>query len=73
MKLPHLILASVLLLLISRGVYAVPESTAQQNGVIIENVRIFNGISSALSAPSNVLIVGNVIKTIPLPIRQPQR
>ena len=32
--------------------------------MVIENVRIFNGTSDGLSAPSNVLIVGNVIKSI---------
>jgi imidazolonepropionase-like amidohydrolase len=32
--------------------------------VVIENVRIFNGTSDRLSAPSNVLVVGNVIKSI---------
>jgi len=36
----------------------------QPNGVLFENVRIFNGTSAQLSAPSNVLVVGNVIKTI---------
>jgi imidazolonepropionase-like amidohydrolase len=36
----------------------------QQTAVIVENVRIFNGTSDRLSAPSNVLVVGNVIKTI---------
>jgi imidazolonepropionase-like amidohydrolase len=35
----------------------------QPSSVIIENVRIFNG-TAQLSAPSNVLVVGNVIKTI---------
>jgi imidazolonepropionase-like amidohydrolase len=33
-------------------------------GVLFENVRIFNGTADKLSAPSNVLVVGNVIKTI---------
>ncbi len=37
---------------------------AQQTAVIIENVRIFNGTSEQLSAPSNVLVVGNLIRTI---------
>ena len=32
--------------------------------VAFENVRIFNGTAGRLSGPSNVLIVGNVIKTI---------
>ena len=36
----------------------------QRTGVIFENVRIFNGTSDRLSAPSNVLVVGNIIKTI---------
>jgi heat shock protein HslJ/uncharacterized lipoprotein NlpE involved in copper resistance len=36
----------------------------QPAGVIIENVRIFNGSADRLSAPMNVLVVGNVIKTI---------
>jgi imidazolonepropionase-like amidohydrolase len=37
-----------------------PQATA----VLIENVRIFNGTSERLSAPSNVLVVGNAIKAI---------
>ena len=36
----------------------------QPTGVIFENVRIFDGTSDRLSAPSNVLVVGNVIKAI---------
>src|SRR5215831_12066400 len=36
----------------------------QPAAVIFENVRIFNGTSDRLSPPSNVLVVGNVIKTI---------
>lgn len=36
----------------------------QPAGVIFENVRIFNGTSSRLSEPSNVLVVGNEIKAI---------
>jgi imidazolonepropionase-like amidohydrolase len=32
--------------------------------VIFESVRIFNGTEGRLSAPSNVLVVGNVIKTV---------
>jgi imidazolonepropionase-like amidohydrolase len=33
-------------------------------GVLFENVRIFNGTTGRLSGPSNVLVVGNVIRTI---------
>jgi len=32
--------------------------------VVFENVRIFDGVGSQLSAPSNVLVIGNTIKTI---------
>ena len=38
--------------------------TPQPTAVIIENVRIFDGTADQLSAPSNVLVVGKVIKTI---------
>ncbi len=43
-----------------------PASTQapQPTAVIIENVRIFDGTADQLSAPSNVLVVGKVIKTI---------
>jgi len=41
-------------------------------GVIFEDVRIFNGTSGRLSAPSNVLVAGNVIRTISIaPIADP--
>ncbi len=33
-------------------------------GVVFENVRIFDGVSGRSSGPSNVLVVGNVIKSI---------
>ena len=42
-----------------------PQPAPQPASVIIENVRIFNGTSDKLSAPSNVLVVGNVIKRFP--------
>lgn len=55
----------------------VPEAQAPQPAsVIVENVRIFNGTADQLSAPSNVLVVGNVIKQFParpLPPRQAPR
>jgi imidazolonepropionase-like amidohydrolase len=43
---------------------AAPAQDAPAASVVIENVRIFNGTSDRLSAPSNVLVVGNVIKSI---------
>ena len=46
---------------------AVPTASlhAQQpTGVVFENVRIFDGSSDRLTEPSNVLVVGNIIKTV---------
>lgn len=43
---------------------AVHAQDSQVTGVIIEDVRIFDGRSDRLSAPSSVLVVGNVIRTI---------
>jgi len=40
------------------------EPAAPPTAVLIENVRIFSGQSTRLSAPSNVLVVGNVIQSI---------
>ena len=42
---------------------AAPETT-QPTGVLFENVRIFDGTAKKLSAPANVLVVGNLIQTI---------
>lgn len=38
--------------------------TPKSSAVIFENVRIFNGTASELSAASNVLVAGNVIQSI---------
>lgn len=37
---------------------------SQPKGTLFENVRIFDGKSDRLSAPSNVLVLGNIIKSI---------
>lgn len=37
---------------------------SRQSAVIFENVRIFDGTSSRLSPPSNVLVSGNIIRSI---------
>ncbi|TIW46969.1 MAG: amidohydrolase family protein, partial [Mesorhizobium sp.] len=39
-------------------------ATAAADDVLFENVRIFDGKGAALSAPSNVLVEGNVIARI---------
>ena len=54
----------VLLILITAALPVARAQDAQPPGVLIENVRIFNGTSDRLSAPSNVLVVGNVITSI---------
>ena len=39
-------------------------TAANADDVLFENVRIFDGKSATLSAPSNVLVKGNVIERI---------
>ena len=56
-----------------RNVWAQASASAPASGAItlFENVRIFDGKGAALSAPSNVLIRGNVIERIstqPIPV-----
>ena len=49
------------------GFVGVPVAYGQvpgQSAVLIEDIRIFNGTSDKLSGSANVLVVGNVIKTI---------
>ena len=43
---------------------AEPYSDTTARAVLFENVRIFSGKSTSLSAPSNVLIIGNTIESI---------
>ena len=57
------VLAAIFILAASTAP-AADAQAPQPAGVIFENVRIFNGVSDRLSAPSNVLVAGNVIKTI---------
>jgi imidazolonepropionase-like amidohydrolase len=54
------------LLISGCAVAAVQAQAAAASAVIIENVRIFNGTAQTLSPLSNVLLVGNLIKTISL-------
>ena len=57
-------LLTAILILGCATAQAVYAQDSQVAGVIIEDVRIFDGRSDRLSAPSNVLVVGNVIRTI---------
>jgi imidazolonepropionase-like amidohydrolase len=43
---------------------ALQTSSAAADTVLFENVRIFDGRSTSLSAPSSVLVEGNLIKSI---------
>ncbi len=63
-KIGRTVCALATTLLASMWVPAAYAQGPQQLAVIFENVRIFNGTSDRLSVPSNVLVVGNVIKTI---------
>src|SRR5262245_4389361 len=49
------------------GACGVPIASAQSispSAVLFESVRIFDGTSDQLTPPSNVLVVGSIIKTI---------
>lgn len=71
-KFPRLLLSGVLVLglvgLLARVGFAQSPSSAsgplQPGSVLFENVRIFDGTSDQLSAPSNVLVVDNKIEQI---------
>jgi len=64
--------ATVGALLLSAAVSAAAPEVPKP-AVYIENVRIFDGTSTRLSAPSNVLIVGNLIQSISAqPIAAPE-
>lgn len=54
----RILLGSITFILIAA--FTPPPATA----TLFENVRIFNGFSEQLSAPANVLVVGNKIQTI---------
>src|SRR5215475_13656813 len=60
---PIWLLAAVLIALPSPGM-AQQASAAGNGATLFQNVRIFDGKSSNLSAPSNVLVQGNVIERI---------
>jgi imidazolonepropionase-like amidohydrolase len=63
---------AVLLLVLGLVMPIVGEAKDTQPSVVLfENVRIFDGTSSALSVPSNVLVRGNIIERIttsPIPV-----
>lgn len=66
-KLRPLALIMAHLLLAASAAYAQapqPGTPAAPPAVLFENVRVFDGTSAALSGPANVLVVGNVIKSI---------
>ena len=64
MQLQSMPVLAAILILAAAMAPAADAQAPQPAGVIFENVRIFNGTSDRLTAPSNVLVVGNVIKTI---------
>ena len=54
--------AALLPLLADAASMTAPQSA--QTAVLFENVRVFDGTSARLSAPSNVLVVGNLVQSI---------
>lgn len=58
------LLSSVACVSVLAGAPDTYAAEATPSSILLDNVRIFDGKSSRLSAPSNVLIVGPVIKTI---------
>ena len=64
MQIHSRIVVSALLLIGCVSPQAAHSQDPLPTGVIIENVRIFDGTSDRLSAPTNVLVVGNLIKAI---------
>ena len=66
-----LALSALSALPLSASTLAEPGQQSSQPVVLFQNVRIFDGKSDALSAPSNVLVRGNQIETIsadPIPV-----
>ena len=57
--------AATVLIVVAAGTASLAVAQAQQpTAVLFENVRIFDGNSDRLTDPSNVLVVGRVIKTV---------
>lgn len=68
-------ISTALLSLVAGAAFAQLPAAPLQPAVLFENVRIFNG-TDRLSAPSNVLVVGNKIariSTAPIPANDPSR
>jgi hypothetical protein len=58
--------ATVALLILGGAAWQAAHAQAPEaTGVIFENVRVFDGTSDRLSPPSNVLVVGNLIRRFP--------
>lgn len=54
----------LLFFFLSGGSFLCPARAQQEQKILLENVRVFNGKSQAVSSPVNVLISGNIIQTI---------
>jgi imidazolonepropionase-like amidohydrolase len=67
------VLALIGSLSLAPALSAAPQAApTRSSGVLFENVRVFDGTSERLSAPSNVLVVGNVIQRVSVgPIQAP--
>ena len=63
-NLPRALAALLALFALSGAPRAAAAEGPKTTAILLENVRIFDGRSDRLSPPSNVLVVGNVIRTI---------
>jgi hypothetical protein len=60
----HLLCAVALMFILINPAPSANPKSSKPTGIVFENVHFFNGISSQLSAPSHVLVAGNVIKSV---------
>ena len=63
-SLPGALAGTVLALACSASLALAQTETTKPTAVLFENVRVFDGKSDRLSSASNVLVVGNVIKSV---------
>jgi imidazolonepropionase-like amidohydrolase len=63
-RLLQLLLAAVVLTAASASPAQPAAAATGESALLFQNVRVFNGTAERLSAPTNVLVVGNTIRTI---------
>src|SRR5262245_19102441 len=64
MRLRNVTVALVIAVATALTTIATAQQPAPPLSVLFRNVRVFNGTATSLSGPTNVLVTGNVIKSI---------